>query len=161
CQEASRAGVAAWPARRGGAAPAGGPGAPPRAPSAPGPPPGRPPPDGGAGPPPPPRGAGRRPPRPWGGRRPTWGSPPARPPPPERAMSVAVIALVSDPRCHRSARVIGVGSPRLRTPTAPTAIVASPEKTAPASDGRSYFARTGSSALSAAAGAAGALSAHE
>src|SRR5215470_14830116 len=58
---------------------------------------------------------------------------------------VAVIALVSDPRCHSSSTVTETGVPALRTPVAPIASSPLLVTTAPASAGSLYFRRMGSS----------------
>src|SRR5579884_12984 len=61
------------------------------------------------------------------------------------AMTVAVMDLVQEPRWNWSSMVTGSGLPYLRTPTAPSATVRSLVTMAPASAGRSYFCRIGSS----------------
>src|SRR5579864_6053528 len=58
---------------------------------------------------------------------------------------VAVMALVSEPRWNWSLTVTGMFPPYLRTPTAPTATRPLLVTMAPASAGRSYFWRSGSS----------------
>src|SRR5579871_3572949 len=61
------------------------------------------------------------------------------------AISVAVMDLVQEPRWNWSSTVTGSGLPALRTPTAPIATVRALVTMAPASAGRSYFCRIGSS----------------